>query len=94
MNVEDLSPYQRAMGRIRRPAKVTTGRASVDVDGLHPCGGPIEEQYVPADVADRLLAACVDVLAYLEHGEGKAPNGFRLATATDALRTVIAGATK
>jgi len=38
---------------------------------------------------DELLAACKGVLEYLEHGEGRAPNGLRLISAMDLLKAAI-----
>jgi hypothetical protein len=38
---------------------------------------------------ERLAAACEGVLVYLEHGEGSAPNGWRLITAMGAIRTAL-----
>lgn len=42
--------------------------------------------------APELLAALEGCLVYMEHPEGKAPNGWRLTTALDAARQAIAKA--
>lgn len=43
---------------------------------------------------DALVEACKGTLTYLEHPEGRAPNGWRLITAMEALRAALALANK
>lgn len=56
-------------------------------------GGDFHKEVVVAvNCHDDLLAACKDVLIYLDHNEGSAPNGMRLITAKSVLADAIAKA--